>query len=130
MSTLTGFYFPAADARDLNADLRKEHLAFLAEHPAWTPSELDWMPRGLVRFLNRLPSRIPLTPPLGWIDGNTPADDGMRQRISTMPPDEQPEARDVHQRAIYGRCFRVGKPGFTEIRPPGLSGDSATTEPK
>ena len=29
MSGVTDLYFPSADARELNGDLRKEHLAFL-----------------------------------------------------------------------------------------------------
>lgn len=67
---------------------------------------------------------MPLTAPLGWIDGSTPADDCERQRINAMPEDEQAEARDIHLRAIYGRCFRVAKPLFTELKPPELSADS------
>ena len=118
MSGVIDLYFPSTDARELNGDLRKEHLVFLAAHPDWAPPELGWVPRSLVRFLNRLARRMPLTAPLGWIDGSTPADDGERQRIDAMPDDEQQEARDVHLRAIYGRCFRIGKPLFTELKPP------------
>ena len=120
MSGVIDLYFPSVDARELNGDLRKEHLVFLAGHPDWAPPELGWVPRSLVRFLNRLAPRMPLTAPLGWIDGSTPADDGERQRIDAMPDDEQQEARDVHLRAIYGRCFRIGKPLFTELKPPEL----------
>ena len=127
MSTVIDLYFPSADARELNGDLRKEHLVFLTDHPDWAPPELGWVPRSLVRFLNRLAPRMPLTAPLGWIDGSTPADDGERQRIDAMPDDEQQEARDVHLRAIYGRCFRIGKPLFTELKPPELSTGSDTT---
>ena len=127
MSPVIDLYFPSADARELNGDLRKEHLVFLTDHPDWAPPELGWVPRSLVRFLNRLASRMPLTAHLGWIDGSTPADDGERQRIDAMPEDEQQEVRDVHLRAIYGRCFRIGKPLFTELKPPELSTDSNTT---
>ena len=126
MSGATDLYFPSAAARELNGDLRKEHLAFLVDHPDWAPTELGWVPRSLVRWLNRLAPRMPLTTPLGWIDGSTPADDGERQRIDAMPEDEQQEARDVHLRAIYGRCFRIGKPLFTELKPPQLSTESNT----
>ena len=127
MSGVTDLYFPSADARELNGDLKKEHLAFLADHPDWAPPDLGWVPRPLVRCLNRLAPRMPLTTPLGWIDGSTPADDGERQRIDAMPEDEQREAHDIHLRAIYGRCFRIGKPLFTELKPPELSTDSNTT---
>ena len=127
MSGVIDLYFPSTDARELNGDLRKEHLVFLADHTDWAPPELGWVPRSLVRFLNRLARRMPLTAPLGWIDGSTPADGGERQRIDTMSEDEQQEARDVHLRAIYGRCFRIGKPLFTELKPPELSTDSDTT---
>ena len=37
MSGVTDLYFPSADARELNGDLRKEHLVFLADHPDWAP---------------------------------------------------------------------------------------------
>ena len=124
MSAVIDLYFPSADARELNGDLRKEHLGFLADHPDWAPPELGWVPRPLVRFLNRLAPRMPLTAPLGWIDGSTPADDCERQRINAMPEDKQAEARDIHLRAIYGRCFRIAKPLFTELKPPELSADS------
>ena len=124
MSAVIDLYFPSADARELNGDLRKKHLGFLAGHPDWAPPELGWVPKPLVRFLNRLAPRMPLTAPLGWIDGSTPADDCERQRINAMPEDEQAEARDIHLRAIYGRCFRVAKPLFTELKPPELSADS------
>ena len=127
MSGITDLYFPSADARELNGDLKKEHLAFLTDHPDWAPPGLGWVPRPLVRFLNRLALRMPLTAPLGWIDGSTPADDGERQRIDAMPEDEQQEARDLHLRAIYGRCFRIGKPLFTVLKQPELSTDSDTT---
>ena len=126
MSGVTDLYFPSGDARELNGDLKKEHLSFLADHPDWTPPDLGWVPRPLVRFLNRLALRMPLTAPLGWIDGSTPADDGERQRIDAMPTDEQQEAHDIHLRAIYGRCFRIGKPLFTELKPPQLSTESNT----
>jgi hypothetical protein len=126
MSAVVDLYFPSADARELNGDLRKEHLVFLTDHPDWAPPELGWVPRSLVRFLNRLASRMPLTAHLGWIDGSTPADDGERQRINAMPEDEQAEARDLHLRAIYGRCFRIAKPLFTELKPPELSTGSDT----
>ena len=127
MSGVTDLYFPSADARELNANLLNEHLAFLAEHPDWAPPELGWVPKPLVRFLNRLAPRMPLTAPLGWIDGNTTADDGEQQRIGSLPEDEQEEARDLHLRAIYGRCFRIGKPLFTEPKAPDLSADSDAT---
>ena len=124
MSAVIDLYFPSADARELNGDLRKAHLGFLADHPDWAPPELGWVPRPVVRFLNHLAPRMPLTAPLGWIDGSTPADDCERQRINAMPEDEQAEARDIHLRAIYGRCFRIAKPLFTELKPPELSADS------
>ena len=127
MSSVTDLYFPSVDARELNGDLKKDHLSFLAEHPDWAPPDLDWVPKSLVRFLNRLAPRMPLTAPLGWIDGSTPADDGERQRIDGMPEDEQQEARDIHLRAIYGRCFRIAKPLFTELKPPEPSTESNTT---
>lgn len=127
MSGVIDLYYPSADARKLNGDLRKEHLAFLADHPDWAPPELGWVPRPLVRFLNRLASHMPLTAPLGWIDGSTPADDSERQRIDTMSEDEQQKSRDVHLRAIYGRCFRIGKPLFTESEPIQVSINSDTT---
>ena len=127
MSGVIDLYFPSADARELNGALRKEHLTFLADHPNWAPPELGWVPRSLVRCLNRLARRMPLTAPLGWIDGSTPADGGERQRIDAMSEDEQQEARDVHLRAIYGRCFRIAKPLFTELKPPDSSTGSNTT---
>ena len=58
MSGVIDLYFPSADARELNGDLRKEHLAFLADRPDWAPPELGWVPRPLVRFLNRLAPRL------------------------------------------------------------------------
>ena len=126
MSAVIDLYFPSADARELNGDLRKEHLVFLTDHPDWAPPELGWVPRSLVRCLNRLARRMPLTAPRGWIAGSPPAAAGERQRIAAMPEDEQQEVRAVHLRAIYGRCFRIAKPLFTELNPPELSTGSDT----
>lgn len=118
MPNLGNLYFPSVDARELNVELRKKHLAFLADNPDWGPPELGWAPRFLVRFLNRLAIRMPLTAPLGWIDGSTPADENERERIDLMPEESQTEAHDLHQRAIYGRCFRIGKPLYADLSPP------------
>ena len=117
MSGIPDLYFPSPDARELNRRLLEEHLAFLKEEPEWVPEELSRIPKSVARFLNRIAPRMPLTAPLGWIDGKTPADDHERDRIRELPEESRAEGRGLHERAIYGRCFRVDKPVFTKLTP-------------
>ncbi|MEE2768493.1 MAG: hypothetical protein VX833_04700 [Actinomycetota bacterium] len=118
MAGIPDLYFPSPDARELNRRLLEEHLAFLEEEPEWVPAELRRIPKSVARFLNRLAPRMPLTAPLGWIDGKTPADDHERDRIAALPEGSQTDEGDLHERAIYGRCFRIGKPLFTVPKTP------------
>ena len=62
-------------------------------------------------------------------DGSKGSDDPemTSEQLVKIREDEQREAHDIHLRAIYGRCFRIGKPLFTELKPPELSTDSNTT---
>tara|TARA_B100000686_G_C16339818_1_gene737328 strand:- start:346 stop:726 length:381 start_codon:yes stop_codon:yes gene_type:complete len=114
MNNLTESYFPAQDARELNKRLRLEHFNYLEKFPNWAPNELSKVPRVIIRFFNRLARRLPLTEPLGWIDGKTPADDEERNRIELLLDQEKESAQDLHARAIYGRCFRIRKFNFSE----------------
>ena len=107
MADLTGPFLPSADERELNQRLRAQALEHLAQNPDWAPPGLDRWPRGGVRFHNRLVPRLPMTGPLGWLDGTTSADEMERERIGALSADEQALARLLHARAVHFRCVRT-----------------------
>ena len=109
---------PSSAERELNKRLRDEHFAHLEGNPDWAPSALRRWPRAVVRFHNRLSSRLPMTYPLGWIEGTTWADDEERGRIDGLPDDEQESARMLHERAVFFRVIRTGSaPGWADWKP-------------
>lgn len=107
MADLTGPFLPSAEERELNERLREQNAEFLSENPEWVPPEMSWWPRAVVRFHNRLAPRLPMTGPLGWIDGTTWSDQRERERIAELPEEEQAEARLLHARAVHFRCIRT-----------------------
>jgi hypothetical protein len=107
MADLTGPFLPSADERELNQRLRAQALEHLAQNLDWAPPGLDRWPRGVVRFHNRLVPRLPMTGPLGWLDGTTSADEMERERIGALSADEQALARLLHARAVHFRCVRT-----------------------
>jgi hypothetical protein len=110
--------FPAPADRELNKRLRTEHFVHLDANPDWAPSALRRWPRGVVRFHNRLSPRLPMTHPLGWIEGTTWADDRERERIDGLPDDEQGAARLLHERAVHFRVLRTTTaPGWADWKP-------------
>ena len=109
---------PSSAERELNKRLRDEHFAHLEGNPDWAPSALRRWPRAVVRFHYRLSSRLPMTHPLGWIEGTTWADDEERGRIDGLPDDEQESARMLHERAVFFRVIRTGSaPGWADWKP-------------
>jgi len=107
MPNLTGPFLPSADERELNQRLRAHALEHLVQDPDWAPVGLARWPRAVVRFHNRLVPRLPMTGPLGWLDGTTRADELERERIEGLPADEQAAARLLHARAVHFRCIRT-----------------------
>ncbi|HJL89054.1 MAG TPA: hypothetical protein QF905_01855 [Acidimicrobiales bacterium] len=107
MADLTGPFLPTAEERELNQRLRVQALEHLARNPDWAPSNLARWPRGVVRFHNRVVPRLPMTGPLGWLDGTTRADELERERVDALPADEQAESRLLHARAVHFRCIRT-----------------------
>ena len=107
MADLTGPFLPSAEERDLNQRLRAQALEHLVQDPDWAPVGLARWPRAVVRFHNRLVPRLPMTGPLGWLDGTTRADELERERIEGLPADEQAAARLLHARAVHFRCIRT-----------------------
>ncbi len=101
-----GDLLPSSAERELNRRLRVEHFDHLADHPEWAPSALRRWPRSVVRFHNRLSPRMPMTHPLGWIEGTTWADDQERGRIDGLPDGEREAARVLHERAVHFRVLR------------------------
>ncbi|MBC8195688.1 MAG: hypothetical protein ISR43_08140 [Acidimicrobiia bacterium] len=115
MADLTGPFLPSADERELNQRLKAQALEHLVQNPDWAPSGLGRWPTAMVRFHNRLVPRLPMTGPLGWLDGTTRADELERERIEGLPADEQAAASLLHARAVHFRCIRttqvpVGEP--------------------
>ncbi|HJM27423.1 MAG: hypothetical protein QF628_00850 [Acidimicrobiales bacterium] len=107
MADLTGPFLPSTAERELNQLLRAQHMEFLLGQPDWAPSGLERWPDAVVRFHNRLVPRLPMTGPLGWLDGTTRADELERERVDALPADEQAEARLLHARAVHFRCIRT-----------------------
>ena len=107
MADIAGLFLPSPEERALNRWLRAEHLEHLRGDPAWAPGALARWPRAVVRFHNRLVPRLPMTAPLGWLDGITWADEQERGRIGGLPADEQAAARMLHTRAVHFRCVRT-----------------------
>lgn len=107
MADLTGPFLPSAEERELNERLREQNAEFLSENPDWAPPELARWPKAVVGLHNRLVPRLPMTGPLGWLDGTTRADELERERIAELPEEEQAEARLLHARAVHFRCIRT-----------------------
>jgi hypothetical protein len=107
MADLTGLFLPSAEERDLNRRLLEQNMEFLLENPDWAPSSLARWPEVMVRLHNRLVPRLPMTSPLGWLDGTTRADEIEKERISALPVDEQLAARLRHARSVHFRCIRT-----------------------
>jgi len=105
-----GDILPSSAERELNGHLRGEHFDHLVAHPDWAPSALRRWPRSVVRLHNRLSPRLPMTHPLGWIEGTTWADEQERGRIDGLPTEEQEAARLLHERAIHFRVLRTTTP--------------------
>jgi hypothetical protein len=113
-----GGLLPSPDEKALNQRLREAHLAHLAAEPDWAPVGMRRLPKGLVRLHNRLAPRLPMTHPLGWAEGTTRADELERERIATLPAEEQEAARNRHERAVYFRVLRTRKPpGWADWEP-------------
>ncbi|MAG03501.1 MAG: hypothetical protein CL406_02650 [Acidimicrobiaceae bacterium] len=107
MADLTGPFLPSAEERELNRRLREEALEHLVRNPDWVPVGLQWWPASVVGLHNRLVPRLPMTGPLGWLDGTTRADELERERVDALPAEEQAEARLLHARAVHFRCIRT-----------------------
>jgi len=115
MAGAFGMLLPSAEERGLNDRLLAENLDHLVADPEWSPASLSRLPRCLVRLHNRLVPRLPLTGPLGWLDGKTWADDLERERVDSLPEEDRSAARLLHDRAVHFRCVRgtpvpMGKP--------------------
>ncbi len=107
MVELTGSFLPSPAERELNRRLLAQNMEFLLENPDWVPENLTRWPEAVVRLHNRLLPRLPMTGPLGWLDGSTWADELERERIDTLSVDKQPTAWLLHERAIHFRCIRT-----------------------
>ena len=109
---------PLSAERELNKRLRADHFAHLEGDPDWAPPVLRRWPRAVVRLHNRLSPRLPMTHPLGWIEGSTWADDRERERIDGLTDYEQEAARMLHERAVFFRAVRTGSPpGWADWKP-------------